>query len=173
MWNITLTLNLTLTLIRLNLTVWNITLPALHESAFTSFFQFQYQHLPFLSNITGQGGRPGEVRGDLSNYYKGSHLAQMQAAYLNLLCERRIPPVGYTMLRPPDAYTALDASRCTGVVPATTGDTAARGTTAQPRAAAPFSIMAIDNLFNHTWGTNYSEAYYRQLWADDTTTAAL
>jgi hypothetical protein len=146
--------------------VWNITLPALAESQFTSFFQFQYQHHPFGAD------RPGNVRGDLLPYYGQKRLRDIELGFFDSLCASRIPPIGYMWRRSvSDIWAALRSDVCTGI----NGDESKPDSghslaTDQPwgqrvaQIASTFSIMDISILFGHKSGTPYNASYKEMLW---------
>eukprot|EP01043_Picozoa_sp_COSAG02_P092781 COSAG02_NODE_29365_length_570_cov_1.747346_1_plen_120_part_01 len=73
----------------MGITVWNLTLPNIADSRFSSFFQFQYQHQPFGAD------RPNDIRGDLQPYY-GARTETIKTRYFSMLCNLRLPPVGYS-----------------------------------------------------------------------------
>ena len=138
----------------ISIEVWNLTLPNIADSRFTSFFQFQYQHHPFGAD------RPSQIRGDLQPYY-GAQTEAVKEEYFALLCGLRLPPVGYGWLRSlSDMAAASTARGCTGVTPAV-GPAASP----PPGSSALFSIMDVSHLFGHVDGTPYNASYLRQLWA--------
>jgi hypothetical protein len=150
--------------------VWNISLPSLAQSEFTSFFQFQYQHQAFGAI------HPGNIRGDLLPYYGQQRLPDIKAAYFKLLCASRTPPIGYQWLRTLSDMTAIRSDLCTGV--SAIADAlreehlvAAPAAPAAPAPAAPaapaatvFSVMDVSILFDHKQGSVYNSSYLALLW---------
>ena len=140
--------------------VWDLQLPSLATAAFQNFWQFQFQPHPFGARY------PAQIRGVLDNYY-GNRTESVKLAFFELLCQSRVPPVGYTFLRNlSDMVSPLDPGQCTGIVPAVDAVANAE-TTAETPASAPgimFSIMSISDLFGHKNPSNYSNQYFEQLW---------
>jgi hypothetical protein len=140
----------------ISIVVWNLTLPNIANSRFSSFFQFQYQHQPFGAN------RPTEIRGDLQPYY-GAQTETIKAKFFSLLCSLRLPPVGYAWLRSlSDMAAASTARGCTGVNPA--ADSNVTVSSPPTSSSALFSIMDVSKLFGHVSGTPYNTSYLEQLW---------
>ena len=143
--------------VHISATVWNLTLPPLGQSAFTTFFQFQYQ---------------SETRGDLSQWY-GVNAESMKSRYFELLCDSRIPPIGYSSLRSLNDMEAASPARCSGTVGGS--NDAATATTQQIEVIGKaidtaddgevlFSIMSVSDLFGHVRGTSYNASYLSSLW---------
>lgn len=146
--------------VHLSATVWNLTLPPLGQSAFTTFFQFQYQ---------------SQTRGDLSQWY-GDKADSMKSRYFELLCDSRIPPIGYSSLRSLNDMEAASPARCSGTVGGS-NDAAFTPTAAAQQnevvgsandtaddGEVLFSIMSVSDLFGHVRGTSYNASYLNSLW---------
>lgn len=146
------------------LEVWNLTLKPLSESTFSTFFQFQYQTHPFGATS------PSQIRGALEPYY-GTNSDAVKEQFFDMLCNSRLPPIGYQWLRSiPDMVAALNSTSCSGRF-----DTALTGTSKRTKltqrqnnsssdSGIPFSIMSISDLFGHRNPAPYNSSYFESLW---------